>query len=384
VLRARAMIDFGLSEDQEALQRSARDFLARECPPALVRETAKSDDGVPRDLYRRMADLGWMGLLVPERGGGLGLGAIDLVLVLEELGRAAAPGPFLATQLLVAGLLHGGTTEQRRTWLPRILAGEAFGTIAHLEESDRHEPRGIQAKARKTRDGWVLSGTKLFVPEAAAADVILVAARTTAGVGPSGVSLFLVERGARGVRVTSQRHVDLTRRFGEVALKNVAVPKSALVGVPGQGWPVLARLLDLAAIGIAADSLGGAQRTIEMAVDYSKVREQFGRKIGSFQAMKHIAAEMVADVEPTRSLVWYAAYAWDRHPRAAARAAAMAKASLGDVYSRTARRSVEMHGGIGFTWEFDLQLWFKRAHTNEVVFGDPAFHRERVAQLDGY
>jgi alkylation response protein AidB-like acyl-CoA dehydrogenase len=378
------MIDFGLSEDQEALQRSARDFLARECPPALVRETAKSDDGVPRELYRRMAELGWMGLIVPERSGGLGLGAIDLVLVLEELGRAAAPGPFLATQLLVAGLLHGGTTAQRKTWLPRILAGEAFGTIAHLEESDRHEPRGIQAKARKTRDGYVLSGTKLFVPEAAAANVILVAARSNAGMGASGVSLFLVERGARGVRVTSQRHVDLTRRFGEVALKDVAVPKSALVGVPGQGWPVLARLLDLAAIGIAADSLGGAQRTIEMAIDYSKVREQFGRKIGSFQAMKHIAAEMVADVEPTRSLVWYAAYAWDRRPRAAARAAAMAKAILGDVYSRTARRSVEMHGGIGFTWEFDLQLWFKRAHTNEVVFGDPAFHRERVAQLDGY
>jgi alkylation response protein AidB-like acyl-CoA dehydrogenase len=154
--------------------------------------------------------------------------------------------------------------------------------------------------------------------------------------------------------------------------------------VEGQGWPVLARLLDLAAIGIAADSLGGAQEVLRMAVEYSKVREQFGRKIGSFQAMKHIAAEMVADVEPARSLVWYAAYAHDHRPREAARAAAMAKASLGDVYSRTARRSVEMHGGIGFTWEFDLQLWFKRAHVNEVAFGDPAFHRERVAQLDDY
>ena len=378
------MIDFGLSEDQEALQRSARDFLARECPPALVRDTATSEDGVPRDLYRQMAELGWMGLIVPEKEGGLGLGALDLVLVLEELGRAAAPGPFLATQLLVAGLLHGGTAAQRKAWMPRLLAGEAFGTLAHLEESDRHEPGGIQAKARKTRDGYVLSGTKLFVPDVGSADVVLVAARTKAGSGAPGVSLFLVERGARGMRVKPQRHVDLTRRFGELVLKDVAVPKTALVGAEGQGWPLLARLLDLAAIGIAADSLGGAQRTIEMAVDYSKVREQFGRKIGSFQAMKHIAAEMVADVEPARSLVWYAAYACDRRPRDAARAAAMAKASLGDVYSRTARRSVEMHGGIGFTWEFDLQLWFKRAHTNEVAFGDPAFHRERVAQLDGY
>jgi len=377
------MIDFGLSEDQEALQRSARDFLARECPPALVRDTARSDDGVPRDLYRKMAELGWMGLIVPEKEGGLGLAALDLTLVLEELGRVAAPGPFLATQLLIAGL-RGASAVQRRTWLPRLLGGEAFGSLANLEESDRHEPGGVQARARKTRDGFVLSGTKLFVPEAAAADVFLVAARSTAGTGPSGVSLFLVERGAPGVRVKPQRHVDLTRRFGEVVLKDVALPRTALVGALGQGWPLLARLLDLAAIGIAADSLGGAQRAIEMAVDYSKVREQFGRKIGSFQAIKHIAAEMVADVEPARSLVWYAAYAWDRHPQAAARAAAMAKASLGEVYSRTVRRSVEMHGGIGFTWEFDLQLWFKRAHTNEAVFGDPAFHRERVAQLDGY
>ena len=273
---------------------------------------------------------------------------------------------------------------QRKAWLPRILTGDAVATVAHLEESDRHEPGGIQAKARKTREGYVLSGTKLFVPEAEAAHVFLVAARTKAGTGAPGVSLFLVDPGARGVRVKPQRHIDLTRRFGELVLKDVTVPKPALVGVEGNGWPLLARLLDLAAIGVAADSLGGAQRAIEMAVDYSKVREQFGRKIGSFQAIKHIAAEMVADVEPARSLVWYAAYAWDQRPHEAARAAAMAKASLGDVYSRTARRAVEMHGGMGFTWECDLQLWFKRAHTNEVVFGDPAFHRERVAQLDGF
>ncbi len=378
------MIDFGLSEEQEALQRSAREFLAAECPPALVREAAKSDDGVPRDLYRKMAELGWMGLIVPEKAGGLGLGVLDLALVLEEMGRVAAPGPFLATQLVVAGLLGGGTAAQRAAWLPRVLAGEAHATLAHLEDSDRHDPAGIQVRAKKTRDGYLLSGTKLFVPEAPGADLFLVAARTKAGNGPAGVSLFLVERGAKGVRIKSQQHVDLTRRFGELVLKDVLVPTTALVGAEGRGWPLLARLLDLAAVGIAADSLGGAERAFEMAVDYSKVREQFGRKIGSFQAMKHIAAEILADVEPARSLVWYAAYAWDHRPRDAARAAAMAKASLGEVYSRTARRSVEMHGGIAFTWEFDLQLWFKRAHTNEVAFGDPAFHRERVAQLAGF
>jgi alkylation response protein AidB-like acyl-CoA dehydrogenase len=378
------MIDFGLSDDQEALQRSAREFLARECPPALVRETAKGDDGLPRALYATMAELGWMGLMVPEKHGGLGLGVLDLALVLEELGRVAAPGPFLATQLVIAALLHAGSGAQRTRWLPRFASGSAFGTLAHLEESDRHEPEGIQARAKTTRDGYRLSGTKLFVPEAQSADVFLVAARTKAGSGPAGVTLFLVERETKGVRVKPQQHVDLTRRFGELVLQDALVPKDALVGADGRGWPVLARVLDLAAIGIAADSLGGAQRAMQMALEYSQVREQFGRKIGSFQALKHIAAEMVADIEPARSLVWYAAYAYDRRPREAARAAAMAKASLSEVYSRTARRSVEMHGGIGFTWEFDLQLWFKRAHTNEVSFGDPAFHRERVATLDGY
>jgi len=378
------MIDFGLSEEQEALQRSAREFLVRECPPALVRETAKADDGVPRALYRQMAELGWMGLLVPEKQGGLGLAALDLALVLEELGRVAAPGPFLPTQLVIAGLLRAGSSAQRAAWLPRLVAGEAFATVAHVEESDQQEPAGIQTRAARKGDGWVLSGAKLFVPEAQAADVFLVAARTEAGTGPEGVSLFLVDRGVRGVRVKPHRHVDLSRRFGEVVLKDVALSDSALLGDAGQGWPVLARLLDLAAVGIAADSLGGAQRAFEMAIEYSRVREQFGRKIGSFQALKHIAAEMLADIEPARSLVWYAAYAWDRRPRDAARAAAMAKASLGDVYSRTVRRSVEMHGGIGFTWEFDLQLWFKRAHTNETLFGDPSFHRERVAQLERF
>jgi alkylation response protein AidB-like acyl-CoA dehydrogenase len=379
------MIDFGLSEDQEALQRAAREFLAAECPPALVRANAESGDGIPRGLYKKMAELGWMGLVVPEKLGGLGLSTIDLALVLEELGRAVVPGPFLPTQLVIAALLKGGTEAQRATWLPAFLAGDAFGTLASAEGDQTLDPAGIRTTAKKTRDGWTLNGAKVFVQDAPGADVLLVAARTKAGAGPTGISLFLVERRAKGVKVRPQEGFDLSRRTGEVQLKNVAVPKTALVGKEGQGWPLLSRLFDLACVGLAADSLGGAWKAIEMAVEYSKMREQFGRKIGSFQAMKHIAAEMVADVEPSRSLVWYAAYAYDAKPAAeATRAAAMAKAALGDVYSRTARRAVEMHGGIGFTWEFDLHLWFKRAHVNELAYGDPALHRERVASIDGY
>jgi alkylation response protein AidB-like acyl-CoA dehydrogenase len=373
------MIDFGLSEEQTALQAAARELLTTECPPALVRETAKSADGVPRGLYRRMAEQGWFGLLVPEREGGVGLGVLDLALLLEEVGRAAVPGPFLSTQLVVAALVRAGSAAQRRAWLPRLAAGEVFGALAYLEESDRHDPAGVTATARRTRSGWRLAGTKLFALEAPGAQVLLVAARTRAG-----VSLFLVERTAPGLRVRAQETVDLTRRLGEVVLDDVEVGREALVGPEGGGWALLARLLDLACVGVAADSLGGAGRVLEMAVGYAQVREQFGRKIGSFQAIKHLLAEMVAEVEPARSLVWYAAYTLDRRPREAPRLAAMAKASLGDIYSRTARRAVEVHGGIGFTWEHDLHLWFKRAHLSEALFGDPRFHRERLATIDGY
>lgn len=378
------MIEFGLTDDQEALQRSAREFLAAECPPARVRDVAKDGDGVPRDLYKQMADLGWMSLLVPEKLGGLGLGALELALVSEEIGRVAAPGPFLSTQLVIAALVAGGTKAQQQSLLPRLMSGDAFATLAYLEDSDSDEPDGVQCAAKKTKDGWTLNGAKSFVLEAPGADVWLVAARTKAGKNGAGVSLFLVERGQKGATLAPIESLDLTHRFAELRLKNVAMPKTALVGSEHQGWALLSRLLDLACVGIAADSVGGAAKTLQMAVEYAHVREQFGRKIGSFQAVKHIAAEMAADVEPSRSLVWYAAWAWDHRPKEAARMAAMAKASLGDIYSRTARRSVEIHGGIGFTWEFDLQLWFKRAHVAETLFGDPTFHRERVAVLSGW
>ena len=374
------MIDFGLSEEQQALQRAAREFLATECPPQLVRDNAKSPAGLPRPLYKKMADNGWMGLIVPEAQGGLGLGTLDLALVLEEMGRTVVPGPFLSTQLVTLALVRAGSATSRQTWLPKFLAGEAFAALAYLEEGERQDAAGISLRAKKSKDGWRLSGTKLFVLEAPGADVFLLAARTSA----KGISLFLVDRQSPGLRVRLEEIIDLSRRVGELTLRDVAVPKSALVGKENQGATLLARLLDLACVGIAADSLGGAGRALEMAVEYSKTRQQFGRPIGSFQAMKHMAAEMVADVEPARSLVWYAAYVFDHQARNAPRAAAMAKARLGDVYSHTVRRAVEMHGSIGFTWEHDLHLWFKRAQLNEVVFGDPTHHRERLAELDHY
>jgi len=341
-------------------------------------------DGFSRELHRKMAEQGWTGLLVPESYGGLGLGMLDMVVLLEEMGRAVVPGPFLfSSGLATLTLMHGGTSAQKKNWLPRLASGEAVGTLAFLEEDDRVDAAGVQLKAKKTRDGYVLSGTKMFVPFAAVADVLLVAVRTK-GKAEDGISLLLIERDTPGVTITSLEIFDQTRRVYEVVFKNTTVPTIALIGGDGQGWKVLTRVIDAACIALAADSLGGAQKSLEMAVEYTKVRTQFNRPIASFQALKHMAAEMASDIEPARSLVWYAAHVFDKLPRETARAASLAKACLSDVYARTTNRAVQMHGGIGFTWEHDMHFWFKRPKWNEFAFGDATYHRERLAQLEGF
>jgi alkylation response protein AidB-like acyl-CoA dehydrogenase len=285
--------------------------------------------------------------------------------------------------LVALALMQGGSSVQKKTWLSRIASGEAIGTLALLEETDRIDAAGITLKAKKTRDGYLLSGTKMFVPFAAVADVLLTAVRTS-GRGEEGISLLLLERTTPGLTLTPLDIFDQTRRVYEVTLHNVTITKSALVGSEGSGWKILSRLLDAAAVALAADSLGGSQKSLEMAVDYTKVRTQFNRPIASFQALKHLAAEMASEIEPARALVWYAAYAFDTLPREASRAASLAKARLAEVYSRTTNRAVQMHGGIGFTWEHDMHFWFKRAKWNEFAFGDAAFHRERLAQIEGF
>ncbi|HVN87315.1 MAG TPA: acyl-CoA dehydrogenase [Candidatus Binatia bacterium] len=373
-------MDFGLSDEQEQLQRSAREFLARECPPAFVREVMRDDDGFPRGFYEKIAALGWTGLIVPATFGGSGLALLDLAVLMEEVGRAVMPGPFFASTLATLAVAHAGSAAQKKHWLPKLAAGEAVGTLAFLESNDRLDAAGITTRAKSARGVYRLGGTKLFVADAATADVIVAAFRTS-GKDASGVSLFLVPRDAPGLTLTALPTIDQTRRVYEVAFDDVEVPAEAVLGKVGAGWPRLARVLAAAAVLLAADSLGGAQKCLEMAVEYSKVREQFGRPIGSFQAIKHIAAEIVSEIEPARSLVWYAAYAYDGKPREASRAASMAKARLSDVYMRAADRAVQMHGGIGFTWEHDMHLWFKRAKWNELAYGDATYHRELVAAL---
>ena len=377
-------MDFGLSEEQELLQQSARDFLARECPTTFVREMMRDTDGFSRGLHDKMARMGWTGLIIPEKFDGLGLRMLDLAALAEEMGRVVAPGPFFSSSVLAAlSLMHSAGNALKKEWLPRIAAGQAVGTLAFLEASDRLDAAGISARCVKTRNGYRLSGTKMFVTDAHVADFLIAAFRAR-GAGEAGVCLFVLPRDTPGVSVQPLHSIDQTRRPCEVVFRNVEVPASTLLADASKGWKILSRVADGACIVLAADCLGGAQRALEMAVEYAKVREQFGRPIGSFQAVKHIAAEMVSEIEPARSLVWHAAYAYDQAPRTAARAAAMAKARLSDVYCRATNRAVQIHGGIGFTWEHDMHLWFKRAKWNETAFGDPTLHRERLAQLAGF
>ena len=384
-------MDFGLSDGQRLLQHSARDFFATECPPALVRDAANDPHAFPRVLYQKLARLGWLAVLVPEAFGGTGGTMLDAALLFEEAGRAALPGPLLAAALLAPlAVRHAGSRSQKATWLPRLATGEILATVAVLEEHERYDAAGIRTRARRVQGGYELSGVKMFVPDASAANTLIVAASLASRTssrrsGPATrVSLFLVDRDTPGVSIRPLDTIDRTRRMYEVRLHRATVPSRNRLGAEGTGWPVIERLLDAGAIALAADSLGGAERALEMSVAYAREREQFGRPIGSFQAIKHMAAEMVSEIEPARSLVWYAAYAFDAQPGHAARAASLAKARLGDVYSRTTNRAVQIHGGIGFTWEHDLHWWFKRAKWNEVAFGDPTYHRERLAALDEF
>jgi len=373
-------MEFGLNDEQRQLKESARIFLAGECPVRRVREIMADDAGMPRDLYSAIANLGWCGLLVPAKFGGAGLGMLDMSVVLEECGYTALPGPFLFSSVIAAfALAQGGSEVTNDRWLSTLAEGRSIGTAALVEANDSLAAADLSASARDIGNAWVLNGTKMFVPYAHVADFIVVAART--GPRPHDLQLFVVEAKAPGLRIERLQSLDLTRRVCAVELDGVVIPAESRLG---GGAGLFDRLIDIGAVALAADSLGGIERVLEMAVEYSKVREQFGKPIGSFQALKHAAAEIVADLEPARALLWYAAYAQDSLPGEAAKAAAMSKARLGEVYMRSADRSVLMHGGIGFTWEHDIHLWFKRARFNESYFGSPQFHRERVAALSEY
>ena len=377
-------MDFGFSEEQEMLRKSARDFLAAESPMTYVRRMMEDDRGFTDAQWKQMAELGWMGLILPEQYGGAGGDFVDMVVVLEEMGRAVLPGPFFATVVLGGvALLEGGSDGQKASFLPKIAAGDLRVTLAQLEPNARWDAEGIELQARKDGGGYRLAGTKLFVPDAHTADVIIVAGREPGSKGAEGVTLFLVDAGASGVKATLLKTMDQTRKLCEVVLEDVRVPADRVLGAPGAGWKLLERVVDRGKVGLCAEMCGGAQKVLEMSVEYAKVREQFGRPIGSFQAIQHKCANMLVEVESSKSATYYAAWAVANDVAEAPLAAAMAKAYTSDAYRHTAGEGIQIHGGIGFTWEHDMHIYFKRAKSSEVTFGDATWNREIVAQLIG-
>ena len=372
-------MDFAFSEEQEMLRTSAREFLTKQCPSSYVRQMMQADDAWDPAFWARLAGLGWTGLGIPEEYGGVGT-FLDLVVVLEEAGRALLPGPFFSTMgMAVPTLLEAGSEAQKKQVLGPIAAGDARATVAVTEPSGRWDAEGVTLAAQPTGDGWRLDGVKLFVPDAAVADHMIVAARTRAG-GEHGVTLFLVSGRPSGLTVTPLKTLDMTRRWYEVRFEGVELPSGAVVGGVDQGWTPLRRALDWAAAGLCAEMVGGAQHVLDTSVEYAKTRHQFGKPIGIYQAVSHKLADMLLETESARSATYYAAWAVDADAPDRTMAASMAKAYTSDAYRRAAGNGIQVHGGIGFTWEHDMHLYFKRAKASEVTLGDGTYHRELVAQ----
>jgi len=375
-------MDFGFSEEQEMLRDAAKRFLADNCPTTFVRKMMAHETAHDPEFYKKLVELGWPGLLIPEQYGGTGGTFLDLTVIMEETGKALLPGPFFATALLGAPLiLEGGSEAQKKELLPKIAAGDLLATLALAEASGRFDAGGIGLKAEKKGGGYALSGEKLFVPDAHVAGCIAVAARSQQGSDPEqGISLLLVPGNSKGLTVTQLKTVDMTRRLCHLKFDGVQVGADALVGAEGQGWPILRRTLDVAIAGLCAEIVGTAQRALDMSVDYAKTRVQFGKPIGSFQAIKHKCVDMMVAVENARSLTYYACWTVDERVPEAATAVPMAKAYASDMGKNVTSEAIQVHGGIGFTWEHDTHLFHRRALAGEANFGNAPIHRETVAR----
>lgn len=372
-------MNFGFTEEQDLLRQEVRKFLDASAPMEQVRKIADTPEGFSRALWKQMGELGWLGLTIPEAHGGAGLGMVDLVVVLEETGRTLFPSPLLATTLAASAIRDAGSEAQQARWLPRLADGSAIGTVAVEEAGAAPDLAGVQLAGRRDGDGWRLTGEKVGVLDGAVADLLVVAFRT--GAGPGDVALGLIERGAAGLVVESTPSIDATRRVARVRCDGVRVADDALLGAAGAAAPALARLLDQAAAAVTAETIGAAEGALRLTVDYARERVQFGSPIGRFQGVKHPLAEMYVDVESFKSLLYYAAWCLDHGEPEAARFVSMAKAYAGEAYARIGIDGVQLHGGVGYTWEYDVQLHLKRSKWARAAFGDPDHHYDRVARL---
>ncbi|MGD9722976.1 MAG: acyl-CoA dehydrogenase family protein [Pirellulales bacterium] len=366
-------MEFELSKPQKLLQQSARELFARECPHKRVRELMATDTACNPELWSTVADQGWLGIHLPEACGGLELGAVELAVVAEEMGRACFPGPFLGA-VWAATLVAEANPKSK--FLEQLTSGAAKGAVALLEPNTAWDPAEVQLTAKPDGSGFKLTGSKAFVLDAGTADVLVCAART-----PDGLALLAVPAKSAGLKLSATLPFDPTRKLSDVEFSGVAVKADDVLAVGAAAQRALARSMQFATLVVAADMLGGMQWILEASVEYAKTRQQFGKIIGSFQSVQHMCADMLLWTESARSAVYYAAWALSADPADAARAISQAKAYTSDASREVANRGVQVHGGIGFTWEHDLQLYYKRSKASEVLFGDAAYHREKLAQM---
>jgi len=372
-------MNFAFSEEQEFLRETARRFLEEKSPMESVREIMATESGFDDAVWAELASMGWQAMAIPEEYGGAGFSFLELIVLMDEMGRALLPAPFLSSVVLAANvLLQAGSEAQKESLLPKIAAGEVRATLAVTEPAGRWDESAVEVAAQRQGDEWVVNGTKSFVLDGHTADTLLVAVRTS-----NGVSIFIVPRSQEGVTTTLQDTMDQTRKMAEVHLDNVRLTDDAIVGEEGDGWPTIEHVLRMAAVALAAEQVGGAQKVLEMAVEYAKVRTQFGRPIGSFQAIKHKCADMLVGVESAKSAAYYAGWAASENTEELSTVAPLAKSYCSEAYFAAAAENIQIHGGIGFTWEHDAHLYFKRAKSSELLFGDPAYHRSMLADAIG-
>jgi alkylation response protein AidB-like acyl-CoA dehydrogenase len=389
-------MEFRFNDEQQMIRDTAAAFLAEVSDSAAIRRAMATESGYEDAVWQRITgEMYWQALHIPEEYGGLGLGYVELVALFEQMGRYLLCSPFLSTVAFATNaLLVAANDEQKAEWLPQIASGELTGTLAWISPGGSNGPQAVQATCEKTASGYTLNGTLRYVLDGHTAGLLIVAARSKGSSGEEGISLFAVPADTAGVQRTWLPTMDQTRKQAEIVLQNVALPASALLGAEGSAWPALQKTLQLAQIAVAAEQMGGAQQALDISVEYTKGRYQFNRPIASFQSIKHKAADMMMKAESARSIAYYAgciaqealslASNGGGDPELAAElpeAAAIVKAYCSEAFYFNAGSGLQMHGGVGFTWEYDIQLYFKRAKSTETLLGSAVWHREQIAKM---
>ncbi|MDG2335920.1 MAG: acyl-CoA/acyl-ACP dehydrogenase [Myxococcota bacterium] len=374
-------MNFGFTEEQDLLRAEVRKFLNEKAPLEEVRKQCESEEGFDRGLWKQMAELGFAGLTIPEIHGGAGLDLVTLLVVLEETGRSLFPSPLLSNVVASQAIQRFGSEAQQARWLPGFADGTRLGTLALLEEGDDLSPDGVKLQAKKDGEEIILTGRKLFVPDAGNADVFVVAYRLSSGAEE--VGLALVEKGSAGVSAADFAAMDLTKRVGSLELNDVRVPSDQLLCEGGPAWSAIQSLVELGAALVTAETVGAAEGALAITTSFAKEREQFGSKIGRYQGVKHPLAEIYVDIESYKSLVYYAFWALDEGHDDAALAISRAKAYASETFPLAGINGVQLHGGVGYTWEYDIQLYLKRGKWMRPIYGDADYHYDRIAQLGG-